>query len=217
MPATKAPPRKRIRRTPEQARRNLLDAALAVIRTEGIAAATTVSITRQAKVSQSSFYQHFNSVDQCLKEAAEKVAREIRQFIADDRRRIHAEGASDEVHAAHYLAILHLFQQQRPLAEVLLRGRFDPSPVGQVMGKLVDQIRDDLRQYLWGTAQQLGIAEKHQPRAALLAEFIQAKVMAAGEALLAGRIAEEKLLAEELAATVAAESMDLVQRCLSDN
>lgn len=184
---------RRQRGTREASRERLVQAAIDLIRKGGIGAVSTVSVTQAAGFAQSSFYMHFANVDECLNAAAEKVGEEMRTFIATHRRQSLERGEKD-----HFQAVLNLFLQERQFAELLLRHRHDTSPLGRVLGQLVEQIRADLIGDLLKLAQWAGIAEEHYPRVAMQAEFVLASVFAAGEALLAGRVTDANLVAEEL-------------------
>ena len=181
------------RGTREGTRERLLQAAIELIRQGGIGAVSTVSVTQAAGFTQSSFYRHFRSVDECLIAAAEVVAAQVRSFIAEHRRESYARGEND-----HFQAVLQLFVREREVSELLLRHRHDPSPLGRVLEQLHRQILDDLITDLWQLAQWAGIGEEHRERVALQAEFILAGVMTAGEALLSGRVTDVDLLAEQL-------------------
>ncbi len=186
-------PARRQRGTREATRERLVQAAIELIRKGGISAVSTVSVTQAAGFAQSSFYMHFANMDECLNAAAEKVGAEMRTFIATHRRQTQERGEKD-----HFQAVLNLFLQERRFAELLLRHRHDSSPLGRVLGQLTEQIRADLISDLWHLAQSVGIGEEHYPRVALQSDFILASVFAAGEALLAGRVGDANLVAEEL-------------------
>lgn len=181
------------RGTREGTRERLLHAAIELIRESGIGAVSTVSVTRRAGFTQSSFYRHFTSVDECLSAAAEIVAAQLRSFIAEHRRQSFERGETD-----HYQVVLHLFVRERAFSQLWLRHRHDPSPLGPVLEQLHRQILDDLITDLWGLAEWSGIEKQHYPRIALQAEFILASVMTAGENLLSGRVTDVDLLAEQL-------------------
>jgi AcrR family transcriptional regulator len=209
-----SPPARRQRGTKEAARERLLCAAIELIRQRGGEALSTVSVTEAAGFAQSSFYLHFQNVDECLRAAAEKVASELRIFIADHRRRTHeAVMAKTASPVAHYGTILQLFIEQRSFSELLLRHRHDRSPLGEVMRKMFEGVRADLIADSWSLASSLGVHRRHYDQIALTAELIHAQVMAAGEALLEGRFTDVDLLAAELSATIEATVQASLARC----
>ena len=206
----------RQRGTKEATRARLIEAAIEVIRKRGVEAISTVSVTEAAGFAQSSFYMHFKNVDDCLRAAAEKVAGEARAFIAGHRRRTHEAAADPAASLLHLHAVLRLFVEQRSFAELLVRQRHDRSPLGRMFRKMQDGVRADLIADSWRFAESLGVRRKHYDRVAMQAEFIHANVMAAGEALLAGRYADADLLAAELAATVEATIQASLARYLAE-
>lgn len=209
-------PVRRQRGTKEATRTRLIAAAIEVIRKCGVEACTTVRVTEAAGFAQSSFYMHFKNVDDCLRAAAGKVAREVRAFIAEHRRRTHEAAADPAASRLHLQAVLRLFVEQRSFAELLVRHRHDRSPLGRMFRKMQDGVRADLIADSWWYAQSLGVRRKHYPRVVLHAEFTLAMVMAAGEALLAGRSTDADLVAAELAATVEATIQAALARYLAD-
>ena len=207
----------RQRGTREATRARLIEAAIKVMRKRGVESLSTVSVTEAAGFAQSSFYMHFKNVDDCLGAAAEKVAGEARGFIAEHRRRTHAAAAADPAAPLlHLQAVLRLFVEQRSFAELLVRHRHDRSPLGRMFRKMQDGVRADLIADSWHVAESLGVHRRHYERVALQAEFIHANVMAAGEALLAGRYSDADLLAAELAATVEATIQASLARYLAE-
>ncbi len=213
----RAEPARRQRGTREATRERLLQAAIEIIRKRGVEALSTVRVTEAAGFAQSSFYMHFANVDECLRAAAERLAGEIRAFIADHRRRTHeAVIANAATPVAHYGPVLRLFLEQRKFAELLLRHRHDRSPVGKVIRKLIDGVRADLIADSWSYAQSLGVRQQRYDRVALTADLIHAQVMAAGEALLEGRFTDVNLLAAELSANIEATVQASLARCRDD-
>ena len=208
---------RRQRGTKEGTRTRLIEAAIELMRQRGVEALSTVSVTAAAGFAQSSFYMHFKNVDECVRAAAEKVAGEARAFIAEHRRRTHEAAAADPAASLlHLQAVLRLFVEQRSFAELLVRHRHDRSPLGGMFRKMQDGVRADLIADSWRFAESLGVHRRHHQRVSLQAEFIHSNVMAAGEALLAGRYSDVELLAAELAATVEATIHASLARCLAE-
>ena len=207
-------PAPRQRGTRESTRERLLLAAIELIGKCGPESLSTVNITEAAGFAQASFYMHFKNVDECLGAAAERVAGEVRAFIAVHRRRTHeAVVANATTTVAHFEPVLRLFLERRQLAEILVRHRHDRSPVGGAMRKMMEGLRADLIADSWSLACSLGIRRKHYQRVALTAEFILAQVMAAGEALLDGRFTDADIVAAELAATIDSTVQAALARC----
>ena len=181
-----------------------MDAAIDIIRTRGVDALTTVSVTEAAGIAQSGFYLHFKNVDDCKRSAAEQVAHGIRQFVADHRRTSGRQSPGDPAALAnHFQAVLSLFQTERFCA-LLIRNRHDLSALGLVLRQLLDQLRTDLAADLHEQWAPLLLEGHDPPCYDIYANLILGMVMAAGEALLEQRLNDPKLLARELtAATVA--------------
>ena len=210
-------PVRRQRGTKEGTRARLIEAAIALMRKGGAAAVSTVSVTAAAGFAQPSFYMHFKNVDECLRAAAEQVAKEVRAFIAEHRRQSFADAQKGAANpSAHFQAVLRLFVEQRKFAELLLQHRHDKSPLGRAMRKMMAGVRADLVEDSWGLAKSLGVRDKHRERVALQAEFLLAQVMAAGEALLEGRFTDADTVAAELASISEATVQASLARCLGD-
>lgn len=152
------------RATREESRAVLLDAAESIIRKDGVAGVTTVSVTKRAGFTQSAFYHHFKSVDQLLRAAGERIAKKIRGSVAEERRRLQSENPGDfESELAFYLFVLKIFEE-RGVAEIILKNRFDPTPLGKVISKLVDGLRQDLADDLWTIAEGLNLDPERRLR-----------------------------------------------------
>lgn len=196
-----------------ESRSKLLNAAEAIIRKEGAGAVTTVKVTKKAGFAQSAFYLHFKNVDDCLRCAGERIADKIRTSVARERRRMQQEALGEfEAEFQFHLFILKIFDDHG-VATILLKNRHDPTPLGTVLGELMTGLRDDLTQDLWTIAASLGIAKKHRPRVAILADFLLANSLAAGEALVEGRESDRDLLASQLTMTMKAACHDLFHFC----
>lgn len=201
MDANQSAPFPRRRGTKEATEEKLVAAAIELLHQCGVAAVSSVSVTKAAGFTQSSFYRHFANVEACLQAAAEKVAAEIRASAAEQRRRSHAASATDTTAPiTHARLVLQGFLDQRNFAELLLYHRGDPSPVGQTLRKIMADLRADLVADAWTLAQGLGIPARSYPQVAIRAETLFACVMAAGESLLEGRCQDLDLLAREIAA-----------------
>ena len=177
----------------------MVEAAIGLIRQEGAEQLTTTGVTARAGIAQSGFYLYFENIEDCKRAAAQQVAAEVRQFVAEYRRRSGPEADGDPavIHDQHQ-ATLRLFLYERRFAELLLRFRHDPSPLGEVLRELIDQLRgdliDDLRQLVLRIAP--GAADER--RLTIYADVVMGMVMAVGEGLLDGRYDDPEPLAREL-------------------
>ncbi|MBI5832895.1 MAG: TetR family transcriptional regulator [Armatimonadetes bacterium] len=199
-PADEARPRKRGSR--EESRHRLVEAAIDQIREHGAAALTTVSVTRAAGMAQSGFYQHFRDLDECKAAAAHEVARELREFLREQHARSKSPGDLEELTANHR-AILELFTSHGHLPDMVVRCRYDLSPLGDAMRQLLSDVRTVLADNLAEAFGVLGLPDLGPARFAVTAELIVGMVLAAGESLLDGRATDVDLIARELTAAVA--------------
>ena len=201
------------RGTREGSRARLLDAAEWIIRHRGVSAVTTVSVTTAAGFAQSAFYLHFKNVEECLRVAGERIAQQLRQSVAEERRRMQRESLGDfNAELQFYHFVLGIFDQ-RGTAEIILKNRFDPTPLGKVIANLVAGLRKDLADDLWSVAGRLGLELKYRPRSDILADFLLSNVWAAAEAFIEGRVTDRELLASQLTMTMKAACADLFQYC----
>jgi len=189
--------RRRRRRT--ETRRRLVEAAIKLIREEGADRLTTTRVTAKAGIVQSGFYLYFPSIDECKRAAAEQVAADVQKFITDHRRRAGPESESDpEVVHEHYEAMLRLFLYERQFAELLLRYRHDPSPLGEVLRELSSQLRQDLIDDLRKLVRRFAPDREDDRRLAIYADIVTGMVWALGEGMLEGRYDAPEPLAQEL-------------------
>lgn len=113
-------------------RRRLLDAALGILDAEGEAALTTTSVTREAAVAQSTFYVHFDNVDDLLVSLVDELAGERRRLTRDARRMSRADpGDVERLRETYRIPLADLLAHPR-IFRLVLRSRHDPSsPLGE--------------------------------------------------------------------------------------
>ena len=80
------------------------------------------------------------------------------------------------------------------------------------MRAMTEGVRADLIADSWSLAQSVGVHRKHYNRVALIAEFLHAQVLAAGEAMLEGRFTDTEMVAIELAAMADATIQEALSR-----
>ncbi len=128
-----------------ETRQRLISAALRLVIREGGEALTTVQLTQAAGIAQSGFYRYFDGVEACLTAAVEPVAERVLEEIADSRNALYSvmsEGIGRS--AAHYQTVLELATAEPDIARLLVTHRFEKSPVGRVMTRVVDSAVADL-------------------------------------------------------------------------
>jgi len=193
-------PRKRGSR--EESRQRLVEAAIEQIREHGAAALTTVSVTRAAGMAQSGFYSHFRDLDECKCAAAEEVSRQLREFLREQHDRTQAP-MDLETLAANHRAVLELFRQHGHLPDMVIRCRYDMSPLGEMLRQLLTDIRVVLAGNLAQRFGELGLPDLGAETYVIYAELVVGMFLAAGEALLEGRCTDVDRLAHELAMATA--------------
>ncbi len=180
--------RKRRRGTKAQTRERLIAGALELLHTGGESAVSTVSVTRAAGVVQSAFYQHFANVEACLAEAAERVARHIREAVADARRAMYQAGPGTGKDLEHfYRSVFALVESQRPTVELFLRHRTDALALGGVMHRLAADLRCDLARDLADQVARNGLPPLPPGWVEAVAENLMGASWSAIEATLNGR------------------------------
>jgi len=209
MPKTAAPRR---RGTKAQTRARLLQAALDLLGEGGASAVTTVGVTRKAGVVQSLFYQHFANVEECLAEATERVTTEIRQAVAEHRRKMYAAGpgAGEDLERA-FRDMFALVSGQRALVQLFLRHRSDPLALGGVMHRFARGLSADLAEQLLAKFGDAGLIALPDGWVEALADDLVAVSLAAIEAFLERRGPTVADAVERLAAISAAMVVAVLQ------
>jgi len=186
------------KRSREQTRDRMLDAAVDLLRNEGLPSLTTVRVTREAGIVQSGFYAHFKNPEHLQQELADRAGRELREHMATWMAAMRASGTDEESLIASYEQVLQLFADSKSLVDLFLRYRRSPTPIGQVLGHLHTQLRADFFQYLRERAgdpqpEHLGTIGVH-------ADTLVAALLGVAEGVVDGRVADLGTAARELAA-----------------
>lgn len=185
-------------------RERLVQATINLLRQEGVAAVTTVSVTRAAGIVQSGFYLHFKNIDECLRVAAEQVAEGIRSYVAETRRELHKINPDSlALLRDHCEKMLEIFNTERRFMEVFLHHRHDRSSLGEVMRELKTQVHADLVEDLQNVIfRRKLLLDSERERVSLQAEIILAAALITGEALIENRISRMETAAELLAVNI---------------
>lgn len=184
--------------TPQVAtRERLIEAAIGLFR-NGAMQVTTAQITTVAGVTQSAFYRHFPTLDEFLTVAAQRVGSEVRELIAAERQQVF-EGPEHVPATWHYESILRFARHNLALAEMLIKRRFDPSPLGIVFRQLLEQLRIDLFSDLCETfPSRRKAGDSHRQR---VADLLVGLTLAAVERAVSGQFDDRE--AAELVARAA--------------
>jgi AcrR family transcriptional regulator len=191
------PPRRR-KRSREQTRDRMLEAAIELLNREGLPSLTTVRVTREAGIVQSGFYAHFKSPEHLQQELAERAGRELRESIASWMAALRAGGSDPESLGRAYHEVIELFRTEAPLVDLFLRYRRSPSPMGIVLGHLHTQLRADFFQYLRERAGDADQVRPHLGTIGMHADVLVAALLGVAEGVVEGRIVDRESAATEL-------------------
>lgn len=178
----------------------MLDAAVDILRLEGLPALTTVRVTREAGIVQSGFYAHFKNPEHLQQELAERVGLKLREHMASWMAAMRA-GSGDEADLAErYEHVLTLFRDESSIVDLFLRYRRSPSTLGKVLGHLHTQLRADFFQYLRERAGDPDTIRPHLGTIGVHADTLVAAVLGVAEGVVDGRVADLETAGRELAA-----------------
>lgn len=175
----------------ERTRQRLLDGLLDVARADGIQGLTTTKIADAAGVAQSSFYFHFEGMEEAMREAAEKIGNQVRDAIRAERRKIDPSDPQNTIRGAQ-AATINAFLAEPMFAQLFLRHRRDPtSPLGETFAELLNESRrelaDDMKKYL-----------AHLPTPEIYADLFIAMSMAVVEGMIDGRLTDREACLDAL-------------------
>lgn len=191
---------RRRKRSREQTRDRMLEAAVELLRREGLPSLTTVRVTREAGIVQSGFYAHFKSPEHLQQELAERAGRDLREAIATWMAALRAGGEDPASLASCYREVLSLFRDEAPLIDLFLRYRRSASPLGMVLGHLHTQLRADFFQYLRERAGAADAVRPHLGTIGMHADVLVAALLGVAEGIVEGRVVDLESAATELAA-----------------
>lgn len=187
-----------------ETRARLIQVTIDLVRAEGLTALTTSRITKAAGIAQPGFYAHFKNVEDLMRTAVSQVLDEMRLKIGDARRRAFErfktveDVVNIEATRAAYDETLAVFLSDPTFAELFLRYRRDPSLLGGYMRQAMTNIREEITDDIWRTAQRVGFRQEHQDQVAFWAEQLIGLYFAAAEALLDERYEDRTMLVDSL-------------------
>lgn len=167
-------------------REKLIDAAVEIVATEGVAALTTVSVCRRVGIAQSSYYTHFTSRDELLQEVGERSAAATRRTNRAARDQF--AGHRDAVHLRDTMrAPLDLITAHPEMFRLGRQARHEPpsSPLGAHARAMAATNRAELADDLMAMADQSDPALRR--RYEMVADCIDAMVTTLGEGHIEGR------------------------------
>lgn len=157
--------RKRTRKDPRRAitRKRLIDATAEIIRQRGAGALSVAAIARQAGVHPPGFYSYFKSLEECAQAAAEDLGAVLLSRYTESL----GEGISFPTSRDRILSFIRLTLQEwlaEPhLTELVLRCRYERSPMGEVVRRYVDRASADLADHLREVAKKAGVIKERDP------------------------------------------------------
>ncbi len=187
----------------------MLEAAVELLRSEGLPSLTTVRVTREAGIVQSGFYAHFKNPEHLQQELADRAGRELREHMATWMATMRSTAEAGSL-AASYEQVLTLFRDETALIDLFLRFRRSNSPMGRVLGHLHTQLRADFFQYLRERAGAPEAVGAHLGTIGVHADTLVAALLGVAEGIVDGRVADLGTAARELAALTHAPLAELI-------
>jgi AcrR family transcriptional regulator len=182
------------RESAELTRRRLIDGAIAILRSDGVTAATTGRIASAAGLKQPSFYVHFADRDAVFEAAAAEIGRRVLDMLKRQLTEFDPSHARRSIRGA-FGAVTAAFLGEPELTRIFLRHRTDDGTVlGRTFRKILDQARNELVENL----------ERHElvlPRDVAEAhiELLVAGVLGLLEGLLDGRLRDPQAAIDAIA------------------
>ncbi|MDD9938498.1 MAG: helix-turn-helix domain containing protein [Myxococcales bacterium] len=186
----------------QRTRQRLLDATLELIGAEGTAAVTTGRIAAAAGLAQSSFYQHFKSLEHCIEAAGRAVVERIRppQPGLRERALSRFRGQDDLPRLVQLLVeeLVKPYLEEPELTLLYYRHRLDPTTFGRAMAQIMDRERAVLTDVWWRAAERLGVGPELYPVVALESELVNSMAAGAIQAIATGRFQNRDLVLGQL-------------------
>lgn len=161
---------------------------------------STGRLSERAGIVQSGFYAHFGSVEECTLVAAERIGQRLRGLIV---RKMSEEDTIDTGALAWFVeGMLGRLEGEWKFVELMLRYRRDPSPLGEVMSRFYEQVREDVVSNLIEVGPPVGIKQEDRLLLVPAAHSIVMQFVTALECIAGGWAPERKMLAKHLAAQI---------------
>lgn len=153
-----------------------------ILRREGVDAATTGRIAREAGIKQSSFYGHFADRDECLREVAQMIGGYVMHNGRKHRGLMDLGDLRGSIRRG-VAAVVAAFMSEPALTALFLRHRTDNTPLGECFESMVETSRRELSRDLLA----FGVASSEQD-ARVYAELLTAGMLGIVSGLVHGRI-----------------------------
>lgn len=184
----------------ERTRERFIQAALELLRTEGVQGVTVSQVSKRIEVHHTLFYAHFEDVSACLAAAADRVIATLAPVDRELRRELMRRAVTDRRALARYFeGAFQRWMSERACVELLLAHRLDRSALGNTLRPALAAMREDLMIEARELAAQVGIAEQHLPALREHADLLLSQWLWALEMLIEGRTQDPAHLAVMLA------------------
>ena len=184
----------------ERTRERFIQAALELLRTEGVQGVTVSQVSKRIEVHHTLFYAHFEDVSACLAAAADRVIATLAPVDRDLRRELMRRAVTDRRALARYFeGAFERWMNERACVELLLAHRLDRSALGDALRPALAAMRDDLVTEARDLAAQVGVADKYLPEMRVHADLVLGQWLWALEMLIEGRTEDRAQLAGMLA------------------
>lgn len=174
------------RESKELTRRRLIDGAMNILRTEGVDAATTGRIAREAGIKQSSFYGHFADRDACLDEVAQMIGGYVLHNGRKHRGLLDLNDLRGSVRRG-VDAVVAAFMSEPELTALFLRHRTDDSALGRRFEGMVQTARGELARDL----RAFGVAHTEE-QGRIYAELLTSGMLGIVDGLIHKRITDRQ-------------------------
>jgi len=176
-----------------QTRRSLVDAALLMSAQVGFSGLSLREVTREAGVAPTTFYRHFNDMDDLGLALIDEVGLSLRQMMRQARQRVGKEGSLIRSSVAVFMEFIH---DHANLFRLLLGERSGSSPefrqaLHAEMNRFIGELTEDLER-------QAAITGRPLADSGLTAEAIVAVVFTVGAEALDLPAHSRKRLADRL-------------------
>lgn len=185
----------------ERKRQRLLEAAIEVLLSDGMAKFTSARIAEAAGMHKPAFYSVFKSADECLEAIAFHVAAtNVREVLTQQNKLIESGKAGPprdpadptQTHAGHKV-IAHMLEtvsQQKSLYRLLRRFKDQEGVLGDAIREIDAYVQARCEERFWRLAVQFGVDARHFREVGQMAYFIVTLNYEAGARVLNGTVTD---------------------------
>ena len=188
----------RRRRRSGETRGRLIEAALELVRQEGLSALSAGRVAKLAEISQPGFYKHFKNTDDLLQVAVTDLLSELAERQALGRLNLTIRSAEDLPPTAVWQQLtgmlLRTLLSEPRFAELYLRHRSDHTLLGGAFVQVAEQGLRDVVEFVWQAAQSMGAVPGDYERIVIGCDQALALYYRAAEMLLSGRYDEQRVI-----------------------